>query len=130
MRAGTTERGGVVIEFTLVLPLFLAMIGLGLALGTHFAISGLLEHAAERAAQKVAATRGAVSVTPASAAFVITPSSASLTPPSPAEGETFEVTLGLDWDNPAWRLVRLLTGGEAGPTALSASATGVREWNE
>lgn len=126
MRDLRGERGGNALEFALLLPLLLGLLGMAFTGGLAYTYNGLVHRGAEYAAREAAvpvnlyertyateeqiiaaASTGAVLLEPTTVDVVCTPSPCQ-------EGGRVTVTVTYAWDNPFAGLLSAVTGGGVG----------------
>lgn len=120
------ERGASAVEFALVLPLLLGLLGMAFTGGLAFTYDALVHRGAEYAAREAAvpvglsartyATEDEVVAAAAAGAVLLEPTTVTVVcAPSPCrEGGQVTVRVTYDWDNPAAGLLSALTGGGVG----------------
>lgn len=126
MTGRRSERGATAVEFALVLPLLLGLIGMALTGSLAFTYDALVHRGAEYAAREAAvpvglyertyATEDEVVAAAATGAILLQPTTVTVVcAPSPChEGGQVTVRVSYDWDNPAAGLLSALTGGGTG----------------
>lgn len=129
--------GATTVEFALLLPLVLAVVGMGLMLGWSFVNLALLDRAAEVAARETvvadrdAGVAAAIDRTPLVAlepgSFTLTDAAGVPLTADPAPGQAFTVTVSHEVSIPGFALLRMLPAarGEDGRVTLRAVAQGV-----
>lgn len=115
------DTGASAVEFALVLPLVLGLVGLALTAGLAFSVNAMVARSAEVAARAAAVPvdgvyRSDVTDAAREGALLIAPTVDSLLCDPCGEGGQVTVQVSYEWDNPAAGLLSVASGGRFGDT--------------
>lgn len=131
----TGERGSAAVEFALVLPVLLAVVGMVITGALAFTMNALVHRGAEHAARVAAvptdlappsyATDDEVTQAAADGAILLTPTTVTRDcVPSPCrDGGRVSVTVTYDWANPAAGFLNVLDGAAFGESFTFRATT-------